>query len=108
MSSWTALDHSLPLVSRRSVWTSMPSKTKLFPSFAREEFDDAVKEKYLFREERRIFSENLVKEWTGLVYWGSEDCYRACALDGTDDEGGGWWEEMIGKLSNEERGRRWD
>ena len=34
----------------------------------RKEFDDAVREKYLFRETKKVFGGNLVKEWAGLGY----------------------------------------
>jgi len=72
----------------------------------RKEFDDAVREKYLFREAKKVFSGSLVKEWTGLTYWGDvktvTDAMRIRVLDGVDDEGGDWREEMV-KLSDEKR-----
>jgi len=72
----------------------------------REEFDRAVREKYLFREAKKVFSGTLVKEWTGLVYWGDvkivTDAMRAGVLIGVDDGSGDWREEMV-KLSDEER-----
>lgn len=72
----------------------------------REEFDQAVREKYLFREAKKVFSGNLVKEWTGLVYWADvktvTDAMRAGVLIGVNDENGDWREEMV-KLSDEER-----
>ena len=36
----------------------------------REGFDDAVREKYLFREAKKVFSGSMVKQWTSLSYWG--------------------------------------
>ena len=72
----------------------------------RREFDDAVREKYLFREAKKVFSGSLVKEWTGLLYWGDvktiTDAMRVRVLDGIDDENRDWREEMI-KLSDGER-----
>jgi len=72
----------------------------------REEFDNAVREKYLFREAKKVFSGSLVKEWTGLVYWGDvkavTDAMRVRVLGGSDDKDRDWREEMI-KLSDEER-----
>jgi len=72
----------------------------------REEFDNAVREKYLFCEAKKVFSGSLVKEWTGLVYWGDvkavTDAMRVRVLGGSDDKGRDWREEMI-KLSDEER-----
>lgn len=72
----------------------------------REEFDSAVREKYLFREAKKVFSGNLVKEWTGLVHWADiktvTDAMRVRVLVGVDDENKDWREEMV-KLSDEER-----
>ena len=72
----------------------------------REEFDNAVREKYLFCEAKKVFSGSLVKEWTGLVYWGDvkavTDAMRVHVLGGSDDKDRDWREEMI-KLSDEER-----
>jgi hypothetical protein len=72
----------------------------------RKEFDDEVREKYLFREAKKVFSGSLVKEWTGLSYWGDvkiiTDAMRVRVLDGTNDRDRDWREEMI-KLSDEER-----
>jgi len=72
----------------------------------RKEFDDAVRDKYLFREAKKIFSGSMVKEWTSLGYWGDvktvTDAMRVRVLDGIDGEKGDWREEMI-KLSDEER-----
>ena len=36
--------------------------------FGKKEFDDAVRERSLFRETKKVSSGNLVKEWTGLGY----------------------------------------
>jgi len=72
----------------------------------RKEFDDAVREKYLFREAKKVFSGSMVKEWTGLSYWKDvkivTDAMRDRVLAGTNDEDGDWREEMI-KLSDEQR-----
>jgi len=72
----------------------------------REEFDDAVRQKYLFREAKRVLSGNLVKEWTGLSYWADvktvTDAMRVRVLVGIDGRDGNWREEII-KLSDEER-----
>jgi len=72
----------------------------------RKEFDDAVREKHLFREAKKVFSGSLVKEWTGLWYWGDvktvTDAMRVRVLVGIDDGNGDWREEMI-KLNDEER-----
>ena len=72
----------------------------------RKEFDDAVREKYLFREATKVLSGNVVKEWAGLSYWGEvktvTDATRVRILDGINDGDGDWREEMI-KLSDEER-----
>jgi hypothetical protein len=72
----------------------------------RKEFDDAVREKHLFREAKKVFSGSMVKEWTGLSYWGDvktvTDAMRIRVLDGIDDGDRDWREEMI-KLSDEER-----
>ena len=72
----------------------------------RKELDDAVREKYLFREAKKVFGGSLVKEWTGLVYWADvktvTDAMRVRVLVGIDDKDGDWREEMI-KLSDEER-----
>ena len=72
----------------------------------REEFDQAVREKHLFRAAKKVFSGNLVKEWTGLAYWADvkavTDAMRVGVLIGVDDGSGDWREEMI-KLSDEER-----
>ena len=72
----------------------------------RQEFDNAVREKYLFREAKKVFGGNLVKEWTGLAYWADvkvvTDAMRVRVLVGIDGENGDWREEMI-KLSDEER-----
>ena len=72
----------------------------------RKEFDDAVREKYLFREAKKVFSGNLVKEWTGLGYWADvktvTDAMRVRVLVGINDRNRDWREEMI-KLSDEER-----
>ena len=72
----------------------------------RKEFDDAVREKHLFREAKKVFSGSMVKEWTGLSYWGDvkavTDAMRVRVLDGIDDGDRDWREEMI-KLSDEER-----
>lgn len=72
----------------------------------RKEFDDAVREKYLFCEAKRVFSGSLVKEWTGLEYWRDvktvTDAMRVQVLVGIDDENKDWREEMI-KLNDEER-----
>ena len=35
----------------------------------REEFDDAVREKQLFREAKKVFGGSMIKEWTSLSYW---------------------------------------
>lgn len=72
----------------------------------REELDGAVREKYLFREAKKVFSGSLVKEWTGLTYWGDvktvTDAMRVRVLVGMDDGNGDWREEII-KLNDEER-----
>ena len=72
----------------------------------KKEFDDAVREKYLFREAKKVFSGSLIKEWTGLSYWGDvktvTDAMRVRVLDGVDDKDKDWREEMI-KLSDGER-----
>ena len=72
----------------------------------RVEFDNAVREKYLFREAKKVFSGSLVKEWTGLVYWGDvkavTDAMKVRVLGGSDDKDRDGREEMI-KLSDEER-----
>ena len=72
----------------------------------RKEFDDAVREKYLFQEVKKVFSGSLVKEWAGLSYWGDvktvTDAMRVRVLDGIGDVAGDWREEMI-KLNDEER-----
>ena len=72
----------------------------------RKEFDDAVREKYLFREAKKVFSGSLVKEWTGLTYWADvktvTDAMRVRVLVGIDDRNGDWREEMV-KLNDEER-----
>jgi hypothetical protein len=72
----------------------------------KKEFDDAVREKYLFREAKKVFSGSRVKEWTGLGYWADvktvTDAMRVRVLVGVDGRNGDWREEMI-KLSEEER-----
>ena len=72
----------------------------------RKELDDAVREKYLFREAKKVFSGSLVKEWTGLSYWGDvkivTDAMRIRVLDGVEGGDRDWREEMI-KLSDEGR-----
>jgi len=72
----------------------------------RKEFDDAVREKHLFREAKRVFSGSLVKEWTGLSYWKDvktvTDAMRDRVLDGIDAPDRDWREEMI-KLDDEDR-----
>ena len=72
----------------------------------RKEFDDAVREKYLFREAKKVFGGSRVKEWTGLSYWKDikavTDAMRDRVLDGTDAPDRDWREEMI-KLNDEER-----
>lgn len=72
----------------------------------RKEFDDAVKEKYLFREAKKVFSGSLVKEWTGLSFWKDvktvTDAMRDRVLDGIDTPDRDWREEMV-KLNDEER-----
>lgn len=72
----------------------------------RKEFDDAVKEKYLFREAKKVLSGSLVQEWTGLSYWKEvktvTDAMRVRVLDGINPTGADWREEMI-KLNDEER-----
>lgn len=72
----------------------------------RKEFDDAVREKYLSRESKKVFSGSLVKEWTGLSYWKEvkavADAMRDRVLDGIDTPDKDWREEMI-KLSDEEK-----
>jgi len=42
----------------------------------REEFDDVVRGKYLFREAMTVFGGNLVKSGWVLCIGGCEDCYR--------------------------------
>ena len=65
-----------------------------------------MREKYLFREARKVLSGNVVKEWAGLSYWGEvktvTDATRVRILDGINDGDGDWREEMI-KLSDGER-----
>jgi hypothetical protein len=65
-----------------------------------------VREKYLFREAKKVFSGSRVKEWTGLGYWADvktvTDAMRVRVLVGVDGRNGDWREEMI-KLSEEER-----
>ena len=72
----------------------------------RKELDDAVREKYLFREAKKVFSGSLIKEWTGLSYWGDvktvTDAMRVRVLDGIRGKDKDWREEMI-KLSDGER-----
>ena len=72
----------------------------------RKEFDEAVREKHLFREAKKVFSGNRVKEWTGLAYWKDvktvTDAMRVRVLGGTDTTDKDWREEMV-KLSDEER-----
>lgn len=72
----------------------------------RKELDDAVREKYLFREAKKVFSGSMVKEWAGLAFWADvktvTDAMRARVLDGIDDKDRDWREEMI-KLNEEER-----
>jgi hypothetical protein len=72
----------------------------------RKEFDDAVREKYLLREAKKVLSGSMVKEWTGLSYWVDvktvTDAMRVRVLDGIDDGDRDWREEMI-KLSDEEK-----
>ena len=73
----------------------------------RKELDDAVREKYLLREAKKVFGGSLVKEWTGLSRWQDvktvTDAMRDRVLDGVDTPDRDWREEMI-KLSV--RGRR--
>lgn len=72
----------------------------------RKEFDDAVKEKYLSREGKKVLSGSLVKEWTGLSYWKEvktvTDAMRVRVLDGINTTDADWREEMM-KLNDEER-----
>ena len=72
----------------------------------RKEFDDTVREKYLFREAKKVFSGSLIKEWTGLSFWGDvktvTDAMRVRVLDGIDKKDKDWREEMI-KLSDGDR-----
>ena len=72
----------------------------------RKEFDDVVREKYLFREAKKVFSGSLVKEWTGLSYWKDiktvTDAMRDRVLDGIDTPNRDWREEMV-RLSDEEK-----
>ena len=72
----------------------------------RKDLDDAVREKYLLREAKKVFGGSLVKEWTGLVYWADVktiiDAMGVRVLVGIDEKNGDWREEMI-KLSDEER-----
>ncbi|KAF9646700.1 hypothetical protein BDM02DRAFT_3254913 [Thelephora ganbajun] len=72
----------------------------------REEFDNAVREKYLCRKVKEVFRGSLVKEWTGLSYWGDvkvvTDAMRVRVLDGIDAADKDWREEMV-KLGDEER-----
>jgi len=69
----------------------------------RKGFDDAVREKYLFRE-AKVFSGNLVKEWTGIWYWVDvktvTDTMRVWVLVGIYDGNRDRREEM-------KRGGRW-
>jgi hypothetical protein len=71
----------------------------------KKEFDEAVREKYLFREAKKVFSGSRVKEWTGLGYWADvktvTDAMMIRVLVGVDGRNGDW-REMI-KLSEEER-----
>lgn len=71
-----------------------------------EEFHGEVREKYLFREAKKVFSGSLVKEWTGLSYWKDvkivTDEMRVRVLDGIETPNRDWREEMI-KLNEEER-----
>ena len=72
----------------------------------RKEFDDAVRQKYLLREVKKVFSGSRVKEWTGISYWKDvktvTDAMRVRVLNGTDTTDKDWREEMI-KLSDEEK-----
>ena len=72
----------------------------------RKEFDDTVREKYLFREAKKVFSGSLIKEWTGLSFWGDvktvTDAMRVRVLDGIEGKDKDWREEMI-RLSDGER-----
>ena len=72
----------------------------------RKEFDDAVRQKYLLREVKKVFSGSRVKEWTGISYWKDvktvTDEMRVRVLNGTDTTDKDWREEMI-KLSDEEK-----
>ena len=48
-----------------------------------------MRAKYLFRKTKKVFSGNLVKEWTGLGYWVDikivTDAVRARVLVGIED-----------------------
>ena len=35
----------------------------------RKEFDDAMREKHLFREAKKVLSGSMVQEWAGISYW---------------------------------------
>ena len=78
----------------------------LFLFGKRKEFDDAVREKYLFCEAKKVFNGNRVKKWTGLEYWKDiktvTDAMRDRVLDGIDAPDKDWREEMI-KLNDGER-----
>ena len=72
----------------------------------RKEFDDEIREKYLFREAKKVFSGHLVREWTGLSYWKDvkivTDAMRVRVLDGVNHSDIDWREEMV-KLNDGER-----
>jgi len=72
----------------------------------RKEFDGAVKEKCLFCDAKKVFSGNLVKEWTGFGCWADvkavTDTMRVRVLVGIDNRNGDWREGMI-KPNDEER-----
>lgn len=72
----------------------------------RKEFDDTVRDIYLFCEVKKVFSGSLVKEWAEISYWKDvkivTDAMRVRVLEGIDAADRDWRVEMI-KLSVEER-----